>query len=149
MTTTINHLSNAQSPKLASGRLLWIAPLAILISTVANLGLYTAAGSLFPEVKAWAGASSAQIIGANIIYLLIATLIFAVINWRSAQPIRHYWIVATIGLILSFWMPVSAGLGFGPPEAVPASVITVITLCLMHLMSYIISVPMFVRLGQK
>ena len=149
MTAKLNHLSSTPAPQIAISRLIWVAPLAMIVSTVANLGLYTAAGTLFPEVTAWQGAGSGQIIGANIIYLLIATVIFAVINWRSSQPIRHYWIVATVGLILSFWMPISAGLSFGPPEAVPASVITVITLCLMHLMSYIISVPMFVRLGQK
>lgn len=149
MTATINHLSNTQSQQLSSSRLLWIAPLAMLISTVANLGLYTAAGSLFPEVTAWTGASSVQIIGANIVYLLFGTLIFALINWRSSQPVRHYWIVATVGLILSFWMPISMGLGFAPPEMPTPSVITVVTLCLMHVLSYIISVPMFVRLAQR
>lgn len=149
MAFTINQLSTAQSPKLATIRLIWIAPLAMLVSTTANLGLYTAAGSLFPEVTAWTGASSAQIIGANVVYLLIGTFIFALVNWRSPQPIRHYWTIATIGLVFSFWMPISAGLGFGPPELVPASAITVITLCLMHILSYIISVPMFIRFAQK
>ena len=149
MTTTVNHLTNSQSEKIASVRLIWIAPLAMLISTVANLGLYAATGSLFPEVTVWSGASTEQIIFANIVYLLIGTLLFAIINWRSSQPVRHYWMVATVGLILSFWMPISAGLGFGPPEVAPASVITVITLCLMHVLSFIISVPLFVRLVQK
>lgn len=142
---TINQATGTQS--IVYSRLLWVAPTAMLVSTIANLGFYAAAGSLFPEVTNWPGASVGQIIGSNMIYLLIGTVVFAIVARTSAHPIRNYLIVATIGLALSMFMPISVGLGFGPPDMTIPGIATVITLCLMHVLSYVISVPMFIRLA--
>jgi hypothetical protein len=131
-----------QTPQSALRRLIWVSPLAMLTATAANLGLYTAAGSVYPEVTAWPGAGPAQIVGANIVYLLLATIVFAVIARRSSRPARTYTIVATIALLLSLALPISAA--FGTP---PAGAATVVTLSLMHVMTYAISVPMFIRLA--
>ena len=87
------------------------------------------------------------IVGASIVYLLIGSLVFAVVARVSSRPDRHYLIVATLGLLLSLWLPISAGLGYGPSGVPPADVATVITLSLMHVVSYAISVPLFIRLG--
>jgi hypothetical protein len=119
----------------------------MLTATAANIGLYAAAGSLYPEVTGWPGAGLGQIAGATIAYLFIGTLIFAVIARLSSQPARHYRIVATIGLLLSLALPILAGFGYGAPGAPPASLATVITLSLMHVLTYAISVPMFTRLA--
>jgi hypothetical protein len=132
--------------RIAYRRLLWVAPVTIVIATIANLGFYTAAGSLYPEVTTWQGASMPQIIGATTVYLLMGTLVFAVVARMSQRPVRNYLIVATVGLLLSMFMPISIGMGYAPPEIAVPSTATVITLCLMHVLSYVISVPMFVRL---
>ena len=149
MTTQTNRSTNqvntTKTPSIS--RILWVAPLAMLASTVANLGLYAAADNLYPNVTAWAGASQAQIIGANIVYLLIGAVIFWLVSRRTLRPARNYWIVATIGLLISLVMPITAGLGYGPPNVPPAELATVITLSLMHVLSYAISVPLFIRLG--
>lgn len=147
MTAHVNISTHKPVVKAPLSRLLWITPLAILVSTVANLGLYAAAGVLYPEVTAWSGASPAQIIGANSVYLVIGTIVFAVVSHRSKRPARNYVIVATIGLLLSLVMPVTAGMGFGPPNVPPAETVTVVTLSLMHLLTYAISVPLYIRLG--
>lgn len=151
MTTQINITSEAaaqpQATSIVYSRLLWVAPLAMLAATVANLGLYAAAGSLSSEVTAWPGASVGQIIGATIMYLLVGTAVFAGVSRLSARPARNYVIVATIGLVASLWLPISAGMGFGAPDMVAPGAATVITLCLMHLLSYAISVPMYIRLA--
>jgi len=115
------------------------------LTTVANLGLYAAAGAIFPQVTAWPGAGIGQIIGANIVYLFIGTIVFALIVRFSSRPARHYWIVATIGLLLSLGLPIGAGFGYGAPGAPPADVATAVTLSLMHVISYAISVPLFIR----
>ncbi|MEL6524753.1 MAG: DUF6069 family protein [Chloroflexota bacterium] len=128
-------------------RLLWVTPLAWVASTLANLTLYWTVGSLYPEVTAWAGASQEQIIGANAVYLLIGTVIFALICRWSARPARNVIVIATVGLLLSLVMPITAGMGYGPPEVASASQATVITLSLMHVLSYAIIVPLFVCLG--
>ena len=147
MTTEINTIQQQQAAQPTLSRMVWVTPLAMLTATVANLGLYAAAGEIVPEVTAWSGASQGQIIGANVVYLFIGASIFAAITRWSSRPVRHYLIVATIGLILSLIMPISAGMGYGPPEVPAASAATVITLSLMHVLSYVISVPMFIRLA--
>lgn len=144
LTTSENKVK--QTSKSQGLRLLGTSLLAMIAASAANLGLYYAAGILFPEVTAWAGAGPGQIVGANFVYLLIGTIIFAIINRFSSRPARHYLIVATIGLVLSLALPISAGFGFGPPGTPAAGAATVVTLSLMHLVTYAISVPLFIRL---
>ncbi len=127
-------------------RLLWVSPLAMLVSSAVNLGLYAAAGRLFPEVAAWSGAGPTQIIGATIVYLLIGTIVFALTARFARRPARTYTILATIGLLFSLFMPISAAFGFGAPGAPVPDMATVATLSLMHVAAYAISVPMFNRM---
>lgn len=123
-------------------RLIWVTPLAILATTAANIGLYYAAGTLVPEVLAWPGSGPAQIAGANVVYLLMGAVVLAIIARLSSRPRRHYVIAASIGLLISLVLPVAAGLGYGPPGTPAAGTATVITLSLMHIVSYAISVPL-------
>jgi hypothetical protein len=146
MNTTMEVRTQKQTLKSLGSRLLWVSPLAMLAASAANLGLYAAAGRLFPEVTAWSGAGIGPVIGASFVYLFIGTLIFAAVARFSSRPARNYLIVSVIGLVLSMVMPITAGLGFGPPGTPPASLATVITLCLMHVLAFAISVPMFIRL---
>ena len=146
MATKINTSKLNSANTSLIGKLIRTSSLAILASAVTNLGLYAAAGSLYPEVTSWSGAGPGQIIGANFVYLLMGTLVFYLIIRKSSNPARHYLIAASIGLLLSLALPISAGFGFGAPEGMPAGLATVVTLCLMHIVSFAISVPMFIRL---
>jgi len=119
----------------------------MLAASAANLGLYTAAGHFFPEVTAWPGASAGQIMGATFVYLLIGAITLAIITRVASRPARAFVVVATIGLLFSLMLPISAGFGFGPPGTSPAGTASVITLSLMHVMSFVISVPLFIRLA--
>ena len=141
----LNAEKNVQK-KSSLRRLLWVSPLAMLVSSAVNLGLYAAAGRLFPEVAAWPGAGPAQVVGATVVYLLMGTVVFALVARFASRPARTYTIVATIGLLLSMFMPISAGFGFGAPGAPTPDIATVATLCLMHVAAYTISVPMFNRM---
>lgn len=145
MTTKVELTRETQSSRSSLSKLLWVSPLAMAVTAVANLGLYAVAGAVFPQVTAWPGAGIGQIIGANIAYLFMGTIVFALIVRFSSRPARHYWIVSTIGLLLSLGLPIGAGFGYGAPGAPPADVATVITLSLMHVVSYAISVPLFIR----
>ena len=150
MTAKIEQFAENQTGKSNLKNLIWVSPLAILTASVANLGLYALAGSLFPEVTAWAGAGVGQIVGATIVYLLIGTLVFAVVAKLSARPARNYLIVATVGLLLSLALPIGAVFGMGtPPGTPPAEGITAVILSLMHVVTYAISVPLFIRLVLK
>ncbi|NJN55920.1 MAG: hypothetical protein HC804_14940 [Anaerolineae bacterium] len=147
MTTKIAYTLEKQSPRSTRKNLIWVSPLAMLVSTVANLGLYAAAGRLFPEVTAWPGAGVGQIIGATIVYLLIGTMVFALITRFSARPAHHFLIVSIVGLLLSLALPISAAFGANAPGTEPATVATAVTLSLMHIVTFAISVPMFIRLA--
>jgi hypothetical protein len=147
MSTQIEAVQNKQATNSIMRKLVWVAPLAMLVATVVNFGLYVAAGSLFPEVTAWGGAGVGQIVGANIVYLLMGAVVFALVARFSRKPARHYLVLATVGLLLSLVMPISAGFGYGAPGAAIPSSATVVTLSLMHVVSYAISVPMFNRLA--
>jgi hypothetical protein len=150
MTTQTEITHETQRSRNSSSKLLWVSPLAMAVATAANLVLYTIAGSLLPEVAIWPGAGVPQIVGATIVYLLIGTVVFALVNRFSARPARHFLIIATIGLFLSLALPIAAVFGYGtPPGTPPASVATAVTLSLMHVLTYAISVPMFIRLAKN
>lgn len=145
MTTRIEMTQSMQTPHHRLRKLLWVSPVAMATATIANLGLYALAGAIFPQVTAWPGAGIGQIVGANMAYLFMGTIIFALIVRYSAHPARHYQIAATVGLLLSLGLPIAAGFGYAAPGAPPADVATVITLSLMHVIAYAISVPLFIR----
>jgi len=147
MTTKIEMIQETESSRSILSRLLWVSPLAMLVATVSNLGLYSAAGRLFPEVSAWSGAGPGQIVGANIVYLIAGAIVFALVARFSSRPARHFLIIATVGLLLSLWLPLSAAFGYGPPGTPAASVVTAVTLSLMHVISFLITVPLFIRLA--
>ena len=145
MTTQIAPTTVENTNRSTRRPLLLVAPLAMAASAAANLGLYAIAGRLFPSVSAWSGAGPGQIVGASIAYLFLGTLVFAALRRLSPSPARHYRIVATLGLLLSLALPIGAAFGAGAPGAPPAGLATVLTLSLMHVVAYAISVPLFIR----
>ena len=148
MTTKIEGMqTEQQSQPVRLRKLLWVTPLAMLATSAANLALYFVAGSIFPAVDAWTGAGPSQIIGATVVYLTIGAIVLAIIARLSSQPARHFRIVATIGLVLSMFLPLSAWLGYGAAGVPAPGAATAITLGLMHVVAYVISVPLFIRLG--
>ncbi len=147
MATNIEYTQGNQQTRTGTfKKLLWVTPLAMLVTSIANLALYFVIGTLIPTVTAWPGASPAQIIGANSVYLFVGAVVVAVINRISSRPARHFRIVATIGLVLSMFLPLSAWMGFGAAGIPAPNAVTAVTLGLMHVVSYAISVPMFTRL---
>ncbi len=136
-----------QSPeRLSLRKFLWVAPLTLVIAIVANEILYMLVAALIPTVGKWQGAGERQIVLGTLVYLILGSVVFALVVRFSSHPIRTYWIVATVALILSLALPLSAGAGFGPPGVPVPDTATVITLVLMHVVAYAITVSMFTRL---
>jgi hypothetical protein len=147
MTSTIVQNPAAEAPKGTFKRLLWVAPVAMLTATAADLALYAAAGRFNPEITAWPGAGAAQIAGANFVYLFIGAALLAVTARLFSHPARVYAAAATLGLLLSLALPISASLGNGAPGIPVPGASTVLTLSLMHVVTFAISLPMFVYLA--
>lgn len=128
-------------------RLVWLLPAILLSVSVADVALYEVAGVLDPDVTGWAGAGAVQIVGANAVYLVVAAAALLVLVKLTRAPARWFAVLATVGVVASLALPVAAGLGEGT-VAVPApGLTTVIVLSAMHLISYAIAVPMFLRFG--
>lgn len=133
--------------KTAAKRLTWLLPATLLSVSVADIALYEVAGVLDPDVTGWAGAGAAQIVGANAAYLFVAAAALLVLVKLTRAPARWFALLATVGVVASLALPVAAGLGEGT-VAVPApGLTTVIALSAMHLLSYAIAVPLFLRFG--
>ena len=147
MTTRTDYPLGKKVSGFVPGRLIWVSLLAMSTAAAANLGLYAVIGYVFPNVTAWTGTSPMHIVVATIVYLLLATLVFAAVRRFSSRPARHYLIVATISLLFSMGPPISLGFGPSLPGVPPADAIIGITLGLMHVVSYAISVPLFIRMA--
>ena len=142
-------VTGASGPGLKSvaRRLIWLLPAPVLSVSLADIALYEVAGVLDPDITGWAGAGAAQIVGANAVYLSIGAAALLALVKLTRAPARWFAILATIGVVASLALPISAGLGDGT-AAVPApGLSTVIALSVLHLVSYAIAVPMFLRLG--
>ncbi len=140
-------MSGGPGIKTAATRLAWLLPATMLSVSVADIALYEVAGVFDPDVTGWAGAGAAQVLGANAVYLLMAAAALLVLVKLTRAPARWFVVLATVGMVASLALPVAAGLGEGT-VAVPApGLTTVIALSAMHLLSYAIAVPMFLRFG--
>ena len=138
---------SVQTQRLSLRKFLWITPLTIVAAIIANEILYAIVAALIPSVGKWPSAGPVQIIFSTLVYLLLGSLVFALVVRFSSRPVRTYWIVASIGLILSLALPISAGAGFVPAGQPVPDTATVITLSLMHVVAYAITVTMFTRLS--
>ncbi len=147
MTSINKYFIEKKNSGTTRSRLILASLLAMSTATAVNLGFYAFVSYLFPNVAAWSGTSPTHILIATIVYLTLATLVFAVVRRLSSRPARHYLIVATISLLLSLGQPIMLGFGPGLPGVPAADPTIAITLGLMHVISYAISVPMFIRMA--
>jgi hypothetical protein len=129
-------------------RLLWAAPAAMALAVLANVVLYLIADALFGV--AWGPYFNLfGVIMSTLIYLLVAALVFAGVARFSKRPLWLYPRIAVVALLLSFLPPVSALLGMASPPGsgvAAAPLDTFLTMILMHIVAYAISVPLFTRL---
>lgn len=147
MTTQTQPSLNTQTSGILHGRLILASLLAMSTAAAVNLGLYAVTGYIFPHVAAWAGTSPTHIVVATIVYLLLATIVFAAVRRFSSRPAHRYLIISTVSLLFSMGPPISLGFGPGLPGVAPADAVIGITLGLMHIISYAISVPIFIRMA--
>ncbi len=127
-------------------KFLWVAPLTFVAATIANELLYAVATVLNPSIGQWPMAGPFQIVLSTFVYLLLGSIVFALVVRFSSRPARTYWIVGAIALILTLFLPISVGAGFVPPGIPVPDTATVVTLAAMHIVAYLITVTMFTRL---
>ena len=122
-------------------RLLRVGALAAVLSASANSLVLATASSLFGAIviSPHGMVTLGQVVGASVAGTVGAVAIFALTGRFTRRPIRIFWGVAAVGLVLSF---VPIGL-------VGATGSSAGTLALMHVVAAVTNVGLLTALGQK
>jgi hypothetical protein len=129
------------SDSMTVGRLLRVGALAAVLSAIANAFVFAIATSFFgaivipPDGTVTLG----QVVGASVAGGVGGAAIFALTGRFTRRPIRVFWGVAAVGLVLSFV----------PIALVGATGSSAGTLALMHVVAAITDVGLLTTLGRK
>jgi hypothetical protein len=134
-------LNPVASGRVPAGRLLRVGVLAAVLSASANTLVLGIASSLFGAVVIPPDGvvTFGQVVGASVGGAVGAAAIFAVIGRFTRRPIRIFWGVATVGLLLSFLPIALAGVTGSSAR----------TLAAMHVVAAVTNVGLLTKLGRK
>ena len=129
------------SGRVPAGHLLRVGVLAAVLSASANMLVFAIASSLLGTVVIPPDGvvTFGQVVGASMAGAVGAAAIFAVIGRFTRRPIRIFWGVATVGLLLSF-LPIALAGVTGSSAG---------TLALMHVVAAVTNVGLLTTLGRK
>ncbi len=134
-------LRTVTSERVPAVRLLRVGALSAALSGSVNALVLVIASSLFGPVviPPDEAVTLGQVVGASVAGAVSAAAMFAVIVRLIRRPIRIFWGVAAVGLLLSFIPIVLAG----------ATGSSVGTLAFMHVVAAATNIGLFTRLGRK
>jgi Family of unknown function (DUF6069) len=129
------------SGRVHAERLLRVGVLAAVLSAGANALVFAIATSFLGAVVIPPDGlvTFGQVVGASVAGAVGAVAIFAVIGRFTRRPIRIFWGVATVGLLLSF-LPIALAGATGWSAG---------TLALMHVVAAVTNVGLLTTLGRK
>jgi hypothetical protein len=129
------------SGRVPAWRLLRIGVLATVLSAGANTLVLAIASSLLGAVVILPDGivTFGRVVGTSVAGAVGTAAIFAVIGRFTRRPIRIFWGVATVGLLLSF-LPIALAGATGSSAG---------TLSLMHVVAAITNVGLLTTLGRK
>ena len=125
-------------------KLIWVGPLAIVSTAIANLIIRSIAVSIFGVPETFQFLQAPIVIGSTIIFVLLALLAFVLVNRFARYPIQFYRILAVFALCISFLSPVMVLVGLFPAPGMTLSIFW--TMILMHIVSAIIVIGLFTTL---
>jgi hypothetical protein len=128
-------------------RLLWVGPLAIVAALAANAVVRAIALAVLNVPATFEPLASLSFVGLTIAGVLGAVIVFAIIGARAKTPVSTFRKVAFWALLASFLPDI--GLLFGAGGYPPGSLSNVLTLMLMHVVAYAISVTLLTTLARK
>jgi hypothetical protein len=129
------------SGRVPAGRLLRVGVLAAVLSAGANALVLAIASSYLGAVVIPPDrvVTFGQVVGASVAGAVGAAAVFAVIGRFTRRPIRIFWGVATVGLLLSF-LPIALAGATGSSAG---------TLALMHVVAAVSNGGLLTTLGRK
>ncbi len=127
-------------------RLLWVGPLAIVISLVVNLIIRAIALGVYKLSPAFSPMGIGPVAFWSIATGIGATLVFWLVGRYAHNPIPVFLIIAIIVYLATFY-PDFYILFRNPPAFPDTSIATVGTLLLMHLVEAMITICILIMLG--
>jgi len=133
--------------QVALRKLIWVGPLTIVSTVIANLIIRSIAVSSFGVPETFQYMEAPYVIGSTIVFVLVALLAFVLVNRFARRPIQFYRILAFVILCISFLSPVMALVGLFPAPGMTLSIFW--TMIVMHIVSAIIVVGLFTTLTRE
>ncbi len=133
--------------QVALRKLIWVGPLTIVSTVIANLIIRSIAVSSFGVPETFQYVQAPYVIGSTILFVLVALLVFVLVNRFARRPIQFYRLLAFVVLCISFLSPVMALVGLFPAPGMTLSIFW--TMIVMHIVSAIIVVGLFTTLTRE
>jgi hypothetical protein len=133
--------------QVALRKLIWVGPLTIVSSVIVNLIIRSIAVSSFGVPETFQYVEAPYVIGSTIVFVLVALLVFVLVNRFARRPIQFYRLLAFVVLCISFLSPVMALVGLFPAPGMTLSIFW--TMIVMHTVSAIIVVGLFTTLTRE
>ena len=133
--------------QVAQRKLIWVGPLTIVSTVIVNLIIRSIAVSSFGVPETFQYLQAPYVIGSTIVFVLVALLVFVLVNRFARRPIQFYRILAFVVLCISFLSPVMALVGLFPAPGMTLSIFW--TMIVMHSVSAIIVVGLLTTLTRE
>ena len=133
--------------QVALRKLIWVGPLTIVSTVIANLIIRSIAVSIIGVPETFQYVQAPYVIGSTIVFVLVALLSFVLVNRFARRPIQFYRLLAFVVLCISFLSPVMALVGLFPAPGMTLSIFW--TMIVMHIVSAIIVVGLFTTLTRE
>jgi hypothetical protein len=140
--------ANAKTERISFSRLLWVGPLAGLVAAIANLIIFGLAKTVIgiPFVIPLFGPGSPpeplpafMVIAGSLVPALGAAVLLWILGKFASRPLRIFWIVSLLFLLLSL----------GGPLSLPVDLPTKLALSLMHVVAAVAIVGVLTTLGPE
>ena len=133
--------------RIAPRKLMWVGPLTILATAIANLIIRAIAVTFLGISGSFQDLQTPIVIGSTIVYVMLALLAFLLVSRFARRPIRFYRVLALISLCVSFLSPIMALAGLLPAPGMNLSIFWV--MLAMHSLSAIIVVALLTTLASQ
>lgn len=132
--------------RVATHKLVWVGPLIIVLAVLANLVVRLLAVSFFGVSSSFLYLQLPVVTITTVVFLLLALLAFVLVGRASRHPVRMFWIVAGVALLLSFLNPILQLAGHWLP-ATGMNLRIFWTMIIMHIVSALITASLLTTLA--
>jgi hypothetical protein len=130
----------------ATRKLAWVGPLTIVLVVLVNLIVRSFAVSFFGVSSSFPYLQAPVISITTIVFLVLALLAFVLVGRVSRHPVRSFWILGGIALVVSFLNPLLQLAGHWLP-ATGMNLPIFWTMIVMHIVSAFIAVGLLTTLA--